>query len=666
MLWLILVTATLVFGRALGQNYTVTINGSASHPIPSTLYGWMWEDINSGDGGLYAELLQNRAFQQVTPQTPGALYAWSAVGGASLSVVDSTVTPSLSTALPNSLRVQIPPKTSGNIGIANSGYFGINVNASWTYKGSFYYKVPVGSTVKGSLTASLASSSGVKLASASVTIRSNATGWTQVQFSFKPKSTPSDTNNVFSVTVDGASTAGQTIYFALFSLFPPTYKNRPNGMRLDLARVLADGQPGVFRFPGGSNLGQSIAGRWNWRNAVGPLTNRPGRLGNWGYINTDGLGLKECLDFAEDLGMTSIMAIWDGYAADGETVPENQLAQYIQEAADQINFVIGDPAKSEPAALRASLGHPKPYPIAAVEVGNEDFFASDTYAAYRWRDFVGNLSVQFPNVQFMATTWIDNPVLNPKAMLYDLHQYSTPTWFAQNSFQYDYYPRDGRKYFAGEYAAISTDPNNLFGSPSQGRMLWPTIEGGFFTSFLPFRIESQVRFIGSVGEAAYMTGLERNADIVFAAAYAPLLQNIANYQWTPNLIGFDAGTVYKSTSYYVQKMFSLNKGDEYLPSTIPSQSGTVFWSVTRRTATKEVLIKIANTNGTPASLTFNLPYATVHATGTATVLTGAQTAGNSPSAPDSIVPTTTKFNAGKTFTYNAAGWSVDVLSVVAY
>ncbi|TDL26963.1 glycoside hydrolase [Rickenella mellea] len=419
-------------------------------------------------------------------------------------------------------------------------------------------------------------------------------------------------------------------------------------MRIDLAEALAETKPGFFRFPGGNNLeGESIAGRWNWRNTVGPLADRPGRLGDWSYINTDGLGLKEYLDFLEDVGMPSIMAIWAGYALNGETAPESQMAQYIQEAADQINFVIGDPATSEPAALRASLGHPDPYPLVAVEVGNEDFFASGSYSSYRWRDIVGNLSAQFPHVQFMATTNVNSPVLHPKPALYDVHVYQTPTWFAQNSFYYDSFARDGTKYFEGEFAAISTNPGNLFGSPSQGRLVWPTIEG-------------------TVGEAAFMTGLERNADIVFAASYAPLLQNVANYQWTPDLISFDVKAVYRSTSYYMQKMFSLNKGDEYLPSTLPTPSGTVFWSVTRHTATNKLLIKISNTNGTPASLTFNLPYTTVHPSGSATILTGAQTASNNPSAPDSIVPATKRFDAGQTFTYNATGWSVHVLSVVAY
>ncbi|TDL19641.1 glycoside hydrolase family 51 protein [Rickenella mellea] len=600
----------------------------------------------TGDGGLYAELLQNRAFQQVTPKTSAALYAWSAFGGTTLTVVDNTVTSSLSTALPNSLQVQVATNAAGQIGVSNSGYFGINVNPAWTYTGSFYYKVPAGSKAKGQFLAALRSSSGVVLASKSIPLNPSATTWTQVTFSFKPASTPADNNNVFTVTIDGASNAGQTIFFSMFSLFPPTFKNRPNGMRIDLAEALQSTKPGFFRFPGGNNLeGQTIAGRWNWRNTVGPLINRPGRLGDWTYINTDGLGLKEYLDFLEDVGMPSIMAIWSGFSFGG-TAPENQMAQYIQEAADQINFVIGDPTKSAAAALRASLGHPAPYPLIAVEVGNEDFEAATTYAAYRWPEIVGNLSAQFPDLQFMATTRVNNPVLKPKPKLYDVHVYQTPTWFAQNSFTYDSFARDGTKYFEGEFAAISTNSSDIYGTTADGRMLWPTMAG-------------------SVGEAAFMTGLERNADIVFAASYAPLLQHIDSVQWTPDLISFDAKNIYKSTSFYVQQMFSLNKGDEYLPSTLPTPTGTVFWSVTRRVATNEVLIKISNTHSAAANLTFKLPFNSVSNTGSATVLSGPQTASNTPTAPNTVVPKTSSFAAAKTFTYNVPGFSVHVLSIVA-
>ncbi|KAF8880022.1 glycoside hydrolase superfamily [Infundibulicybe gibba] len=168
----------------------------------------------------------------------------------------------------------------------------------------------------------------------------------------------------------------------MLSLFPPTFKNRANGMRVDIAEALAEMGPSFFRLPGGNNLeGQTVATRWQWNNTVGSLVNRPGRVGDWGYVNTDGLGLLDYLNWCEDVGMEPIMAVWSGFALGGTSVAETQLGPYIQQAIDQINFVIGDPSKSAAAALRASLGHPAPFALTYVEVGNEDFFAASTLVA---------------------------------------------------------------------------------------------------------------------------------------------------------------------------------------------------------------------------------------------------------------------------------------------
>ncbi|KAH8110298.1 glycoside hydrolase [Phellopilus nigrolimitatus] len=599
-------------------NFSIVVNGSASHSIPDTLYGLMFE---SGDGGLYAELLQNRAFQQVVPGTSGSLTAWSAVKGAQISVVNSTSP--LSSALPNSLQVQIPSGSSGAVGVANSGYFGINVNQSWTYNASFFYKFAEGSAFNGSLTASLVALDGTVLASSSSNV-SGVANWTEFFVQLSPNASGANTNNSFLVTLDGGAAAGETVFFSLFSLFPPTYKNRKNGMRVDLAQALADMKPAFFRFPGGNNLGQSIGGRWIWNNTVGPLTNRPGRLGDWSYINTDGLGLKEYLDFLEDEGMQSIMAVWAGYSFNG-TVAEEDIAPYIQEAIDQINFVVGDPAKSEAAALRASLGHPEAYPLQWVEIGNEDFVAADTYSAYRWSDFVGNLSAAFPDLHFLATTYAFDPVLSPSPELYDVHVYQTPTWFSENTFIYDGYE--------GEYAATSN---------ADGHLSFPIMSG-------------------SAGEAAFMTGFERNSDIVFAAAYAPLLSSIDNFQW-PNVFFVSAANVYLSSSYYVQKLFSLSKGTEYLPSTLPSTNGTTFWSVTRDTEEGNVFIKIANTASDPAQLSFKLPFS-VAPMGNAQVLTGSANATNSPATPEAVVPNNSQFDASEEFEWTAPGFSVSVLTL---
>ncbi|THU91945.1 arabinofuranosidase [Dendrothele bispora CBS 962.96] len=634
---------TLVVFGFVGAQTTVTVSSTASHPIPTTLWGQMFEDISSGDGGLYGELLQNRAFQQVTPGTSAALNAWQAVNRASVSVVADSV--KLSNALPNALRVQIPTGVSGQTGVANTGYFGIRVNSAWTYTASFFYRFPTASSFRGNAVISLQTSSSQVLGSATVALSGAQTSWTQVTAKITPTSSPSATDNLFVVSVDGAAASGQTINFGLFSLFPPTFKNRANGMRMDVAEALAEMQPSFFRFPGGNNLeGNSLPSRWQWNNTVGPLTQRPGRAGTWGYINTDGLGLYEYLLWCEDVGMEPIMAVWDGFDLGGSSVAEANLQPYIQQAIDQINFVIGNPTTSAPAAMRSSLGHPAPFKLTHVEIGNEDFIGNaPSTIAYRWNHFASTLRSTFPQLRFLATSNVNSPRLTPQPQEWDLHVYQTPTWFAQNSFMYDDFARDGTLYFEGEYAAISTNPNDIFGSPSDGRLTFPTVQS-------------------AVGEAAFMTGLERNSDIVFAASYAPLLNHVANSQWTPNLVSFDSANVYRSTSFYVQKLFSLNRGDQYIPSTLPSRTGTLFWSVVSK-QTNTIIIKVVNVATSAQTIAFNLPFSGISTTGTAQVLTGAATASNSPTTPNAVAPASHSIPVGKTFSYSAPANSLSVLTL---
>jgi alpha-N-arabinofuranosidase len=280
-----------------------------------------------------------------------------------------------------------------------------------------------------------------------------------------------------------------------------------------------------------------------------------------------------------------------------------------------------------------------------VEVGNEDFFASDTYT-YRWHDFVTALQPLFPNIEFIATSHPNSPVLSPKPAAWDNHVYKTPSWFQNNTFTYDSVKRDGTKYFEGEYAAFEPDVTATFEAVAAGRLPFPTMQG-------------------AAGEAAFMTGLERNSDIVFAASYAPLLGHVTNHQWTPNLLAFDAGSVYLSTSFYVQKLFSQNRGDLYIPSTLPSPSGTLFWSVARKTSGNQIIIKISNTAATAAPLTFVLPFNTVSTTGSTQVLTGAGPASNTPANPNLLVPVAGTIKTAKTFNYTAPAISVSVLTFTA-
>ncbi|KZT22850.1 glycoside hydrolase family 51 protein, partial [Neolentinus lepideus HHB14362 ss-1] len=550
--------------------------------------------------------LQNRAFQQVTPNTTAALTAWHPIGSGSIAVIADSVP--VSSALPNSLQLTIPAGASGTVGFGNEGYWGIKVDSTWMYNASFYYRFPTTSSYNGTATISLVSTTGDTFATASATLSGSQTTWQQVYVNLKPTTSASNMNNNFTVTLDGAGAAGETINFAMFSLFPPTYKNRTNGMRVDIAETLAAMNPSFFRLPGGNNIGETTATRWQWNATVGPLVDRPGRQGDWGYINTDGLGLMEYLYWCEDVGMQPIMAVWAGYSLGGTSLSEDQLSAYIQQASDQIEFVIGD-ASTPNGKIRASLGRTQPFNLTYVEVGNEDFLSpTSSVLIYPLKYGRTWLTRWYPQLQFIATTHPWDPVLTPTPKEYDVHVYQTPNWFASNSFYYDSYERNGTTYFEGEYAAISTNSNNLYGDPSSGRFLWPTMEA-------------------ATGEAAFMTGLERNSDIVFAASYAPLLQNIASSQWTPDLVSFDAGTVYKSISYYVQQ--------------------------------------VANTVSTSSALVFQLPsgVSVSSTSGTLQVITGSQNATNSPSNPNAVTPTTSTITVGSTINYNAPGYSVSLITV---
>ncbi|KAF8607097.1 glycoside hydrolase [Ceratobasidium sp. AG-I] len=604
--------------RVLGQSSSsIQITKNATHEIPSTLYGYMWEDINhSGDGGLYAELLQNRAFQTVTPHTSAALTGWATYQGATIDVTTNTT--GVSAALPNSLQVTVPAGSTGAVGFQNTGYWGIKVQAGWKYTGSLWAK---SASFTGPVTVSLVSASSGQVY-ATTTLQGVSTSWKKFTFSFQPTQS-AGTGNVFRVTVDGASAAGKPIFFGMFSLFPPTFKGRANGMRVDLAEALAATKPGVWRFPGGNNLeGGTIARRWKWNETIGPMENRPGRHGDWGYANTDGLGLLEYLDWAEDLGAEPILGVWAGYALGGETVPEADIGPYVQDVINEIQFITGDAATNQWAKLRAQYGRTKPYKLKYIEIGNEDFFASNTYVQYRWKAFVTGIQAAFPNsgFEYLATTYPET-ALEPAYTYLDFHQYNVPSWFIQRATQYDTYPRNGTKLFIGEYAVTSTNSSCIFGSVSCGRLDFPTLQG-------------------AVAEAAYMTGFERNSDVIFASAYAPSLDNVNGRQWTPDIISFNAGDLVKSASYYVQYLFGANLGTHVLTtSPAPSASVPFHWVASHDAKKKVVYIKAANTATTPWTGAFTFGFSAKSASVTllsAPVANTSNTLGNT----NAVVPVT--------------------------
>ncbi|KEP51093.1 alpha-L-arabinofuranosidase A [Rhizoctonia solani 123E] len=627
----------LVARQSVANTLTISTNGSvASSPL---LYGYMYEDINhSGDGGLYAELLQNRAFQGQTPGTSGALYAWHTVGSASIAVVSNTAP--VSSALPNSLSLTIGANVSGSAGFSNEGYWGIGITEGVTYNASFYAKLPANSafTTQDHVTVQLLSASGEVLASEAVQGLSES--WQQFSVRLTAKKTPESAANRFAVVVDGANKSGQTIYFTLLSLFPPTWNDRPNGLRKDIVQTLADAKPSFFRFPGGNNLeGEVVRDFWNWTNTIGPLTNRPGRFGDWTYWNTDGLGLMEYLLLCEDLGMELILGVYAGYSILGETVPANQLQPYIDLAISQIEFVMGDAETNEWAALRAKYGHPEPFKLEYVEIGNEDLYrtAPQSYLAYRWAAFVNAISAKYPQLKLISTTNY-GAALNPTPKYVDIHHYERPSYFINRYNMYDdrtLYPSTVQ-IFEGEYAVIR---NNT----SSARLEYPTLEA-------------------AVAEATFMAGMEKNSDLVFAAAYAPVLQHVNGTQWAPDLIAYDAYNIIKSPSYWVQHMFSVNRGDTILSVQSTAKVNPIYWVASKTKSS--AYVKLTNILNTTTTLGFNFPDLNIASDASATVLTHSNYyAVNTPANPNVVVPKEVSFTAGKSFTFDVPGQSVMVLKL---
>jgi alpha-N-arabinofuranosidase len=419
-------------------------------------------------------------------------------------------------------------------------------------------------------------------------------------------------------------------------LFPDTYRDRPNGNRVDLMQFLADMHPTFLRLPGGNFLeGTTIADRFQWKNTIGPLEARPGHLGPWTYRSSDGLGLLEYLLWCEELSIEPVLGVYAGYSLDGSFVnPGPELEPYVQDALDEIEYVTGG-SDTVWGARRAADGHPAPFPLQYVEIGNEDFFdGSGSYEA-RYAQFDDAIRAAHPNLKLIATTAVTSRT--PDVL--DEHFYETPRALRLLATRYDGFSRSGQKIFVGEYAAIEGRPT-------------PNLHA-------------------ALGDAAFLTGLERNSDVVIMAAYAPLLVNInpGASQWPTNLIGYDALSSYGSPSYYVQSMFGRLRGDVTLPATLTTSGGTqLFQSVTRDSSTGTVYIKLVNAASAAQSVQIELTgFSAISSEGQAEVLASSSLRDtNTLSDPNRIVPVSaTVTGIGPSFDYTASPNSFTVLSIQA-
>ncbi|RYX86700.1 alpha-L-arabinofuranosidase [bacterium] len=629
--------------------------GTAQAPLPATLaldiskvrarvspmlYGLMTEEINHAyDGGLYGELLQNRAFLDNANATPH----WSLVQDGGTGSMSLDTEQPLNAALPKSLKIQVDGTKSGRVGVRNDGYWGVPIKPQTRYTASFWARVSP--DWKGPVTIELDSANGGK-PYASAQVKVAGTAWKKYTVTLSTGQVAATTEGRFTLTSKGSG----TMWLSLVSLFPPTYKNRANGNRIDLMEKMAAMNPQYLRFPGGNYLeGNTIDERFDWKKTIGPLENRPGHMGPWGYRSTDGMGLMEFFGWCDDLNMDPVLAVYAGYSLGGQYVePGPKLQPFVQDALDEIEFVIGD-QNTKWGKMRAQLGHPKPWNLKYVEIGNEDFFDKSGSYDGRFAQFYDAIKAKYPQLQLISTTMDERTrVKSRKPDVIDEHYYADAREMERKAALYDKYDRSGPKIFVGEWAA--------------------------FTERVPWQDPQQLNaptpnMAAALGDAAFMTGMERNSDIVVMHCYAPLFVNVnpGGRQWAPNLLGYNNLTSYAAPSYYAQVMFANNLGDAVLDSTL-SGGRRINASVTRNTKSGELFVKVVNPMGYAQSIKMSIGGAkSLAKSGTVTVLQGAsQKDTNSLAQPTKIVPVTKPLsNVGSEFSYEAPPFSISVVKLNA-
>jgi alpha-L-arabinofuranosidase len=596
--------------------------------INPAMWGIFFEDINFGaDGGLYAELVKNRSFEFPDPLTGWSTISPSLARGR-LSIRDDSP---FNAANPHYLRIE--SEGPAPFGVANEGFRGMGVRQGEAYNFSARIRRTDGSAA---LRIELYGSDGTLLNSAR--LQEFSPDWKACNVVLHPKDT--DAKARLYVLVDGKG----AFDLDMVSLFPQkTWKDRPGGLRADMVQVLADLKPGFMRFPGGCIVeGTQLSGRYQWKKTLGPVEERPLLINRWNYeflhrpapdyFQSFGLGFFEFFQLCEDIGAQPLPIVNCGMACQfnsAELCPMDALNPFLQDALDLVEFANG-PITTEWGAKRAALGHPEPFNLKMLGVGNEQW--GPQYIE-RYEKFSQALKQKYPEIKLIGAAgpdpgddrfkflWSKLRALN--ADIVDEHCYSQPAWFLANTHRYDTYDRNGPKVFMGEYAAQSV---------------------------ATLSTKNRNNLETAIAEAAYLTGLERNADVVRMASYAPLFAHVDAWQWTPDLIWVNNLAVLPTANYYVQQLFSRNRGDKVLPtdikdegsqtSGITGQASQLFASATRENASGEVILKVVNAANSAAKAEIKLKTTTaVAGRATIIVLTGASGAAmNSFDQPRNVAP----------------------------
>ena len=597
--------------------------------ISPAMYGIFFEDINFGaDGGLYAELIKNRSFEFDLPLRGWRVLRRGNADGRAYAVRDSSRPRN-----PRYLRIEIDKQGRGS-GLNNEGFRGMGVRQGVPCNLSLEIRRVKGN-VSG-LQAELVGTDQTTMAECRIT------GLTDKWQTLKCRLVPSGTDS--KATLNILFQGEGTVDIDMVSLFPAdTWKKRENGLRADLVQLLADMKPGFLRFPGGCIVeGFDLSQRYQWKNTVGDLINRLVTINRWNfefkhrptpdYYQSFGLGFYEYFLLAEDLGAEPMPIINCGMACQfntAELVPLEELDAYIQDALDLIEFANG-PVSSRWGRLRSDMGHPRPFNMKMLGIGNEQW--GPQYIE-RYIPFAKAVKDRYPGIKLIAATGSDGTIFpngeaeikylweqwrRLKPEFVDEHFYRDPEWFRENTDWYDNYDRSGPKLFVGEYAAQSVG----VGSPDNRN----TLKCALY-------------------EAAFMTGMERNADVVRMSCYAPLFGHEEAWQWRPDLIWFDNLKSYGSVNYHMQKLFSLNPGTHLLASQVSDVPGIngksrmLNVSTTWDKNAREVIVKAVNVSARPLTATMDLQGTQVGNTMKIIVLSsGKLTDENTLEEPDKIVP----------------------------
>ena len=582
--------------------HTMDVNtkklGAAVQP---TMYGLFFEDINfAADGGLYGELVKNRSFEFAQPYM-----GWRVFGRVELKD-DGPFE-----RCPHYVVLSDPGHRERRTGLENEGYFGIGVEQGKQYRFTVWARAPKGqSQIRVQLINVSTMEEHQEFVQQKLDITSGE--WKKYEVILtSPRTEPRAQLRIFLSSAD-------PVCLEHISLFPvDTYKGRENGLRRDLAQALEDAHPGVFRFPGGCIVeGTTLDTRYQWKNTIGPVENRPTNRNRWedtfdyryfaDYYQSYGLGFYEFFLLSEDIGAEPLPVLSVGLACQFQNgpdahVPVDQLDPYIQDCLDLIEFANGD-TSTEWGAKRAEMGHAEPFNLKFIGVGNEQW--DDLYYD-RLEVFVKAIRAKYPNIKIVGTSGPDSEgkmfekgwqaMRRLGADLVDEHFYRNEDWFLATpvgrerygngcgALRYDSYDRKGPKVFAGEYACHGKNKHK-----------WNHYEA-------------------SILEAAFMTGMERNADVVYMTAYAPLFAHVNGWQWRPDLIWFDNLRSFRSVSYYVQQLYSTHPGTNVLPLSMAGQpvagqegqDGLHASAVVDKTS-GEIIVKVANTSRQAQSLTLNL------------------------------------------------------------